>query len=75
MIVIINIGPFRGTMLRQGASPSGTSDKKHTHTHTHTQNPPVNAGNLRDMGSIPWLGKYPGGRRATQSSIHAWRIP
>ena len=28
MIVIINIGPFRDTMLRQGASPSGTSDKK-----------------------------------------------
>ena len=39
MIVIINIGPFRDTMLRQGASPSGTSDKKKKkkkkHTHTH----------------------------------------
>ena len=28
MIVIINIGPFGGTILRQGASPSGAGDKK-----------------------------------------------
>ena len=39
------------------------------------KNPPVNAGNFKVMGSIPWLGKYPGGGRATRSSILAWRIP
>ena len=25
------------------------------------KNPPVNAGDIRDMGSIPELGRYPGG--------------
>ena len=25
------------------------------------KNPPTNAGDLRDMGSIPGLGRYPGG--------------
>ena len=26
------------------------------------KNPPANAGNMRDVGSIPGLGKSPGGR-------------
>ena len=25
------------------------------------KNPPANAGDLRDSGSIPWLGRSPGG--------------
>ena len=25
------------------------------------KNPPVNAGNIRDVGSIPGLGRFPGG--------------
>ena len=46
----------------------------HTHTHTHTnthidfpsgvdgkENPSANAGDVRDMGSIPGLGRSPGG--------------
>ena len=46
----------------------------HTHTHTHThradmgfpggsvvKNPPANAGDTGDMGSIPELGGSPGG--------------
>ena len=40
----------------------------HTHTHTHTasqvalvvKNPPVNAGDERDLGSIPGLGRLLG---------------
>ena len=38
---------------------------------------PANAGNIRDVGSIPGLGRSPGGssRTATHSSILAWRIP
>ena len=39
------------------------------------QIPPANAGDIRDMGSIPGLGRSPGGGMATQSSILAWRIP
>ena len=39
------------------------------------KNPPANAGDLRDVGSIPVLGRSPGGRLATHSSILAWRIP
>ena len=34
-----------------------------------------NAGDARDAGSIPGLGKSPGGGMATHSSILAWRIP
>ena len=40
---------------------------KHTHTHTHThtvllvvKNPLTNAGDIRDMGSIPGSERFPG---------------
>jgi len=36
---------------------------------------PVNAGNLRDGGLIPRLGRSPGEGLAVHSSILAWRIP
>ena len=37
--------------------------------------PPANAGDIRDMGSIPGSGRSPGEGHATYSSILAWRIP
>ena len=36
---------------------------------------PANAGDLRDTGSIPGLGRSLGGGHANYSSILAWRIP
>ena len=39
------------------------------------KNLPGNAGDIRDKGSIPGLGRFPGGGIATHSSIPAWRIP
>ena len=39
------------------------------------KNPPANAGDIRDGGSIPGLGRSSGGGHATDSSILAWRIP
>ena len=39
------------------------------------KNPPPNAGDVRDTGSIPGSGRSPGGGHATHSSILAWRIP
>ena len=43
---------------------------------TVVKNLPANAGDLRDVGSIPGLGRSPGGEGdATHSSILAWRIP
>ena len=39
------------------------------------KNPPANAGEPSDMGSIPGLGKSPGEGMETHSSILAWRIP
>ena len=39
------------------------------------KNPPANAGDIRDSGSIPGLGRSPGGGHATYSSVLAWRIP
>ena len=34
-----------------------------------------NAGDARDLGSIPGLGRSPGRGNATHSSILAWEIP
>ena len=41
------------------------------------KNPPANAGDLRDVGSVAGLGKPPGGGHGTttHSSTLAWRIP
>ena len=42
------------------------------------KNPPTNAGDMRDMGSIPvTLGQEdpPGGGHGNHSSILTWRIP
>ena len=39
------------------------------------KNPPANARDIRDAGSIPRLGSYPRGGHATHSSILAWRTP
>ena len=39
------------------------------------KNPPANAGNIRDTGLIPGLGRSPEGGHATHSSILARRIP
>ena len=35
----------------------------------------ANAGDIRDMGSIPGSGRFSGEGMATQSTILAWRIP
>ena len=37
--------------------------------------PPANAGDIRDVGSIPGSGRSSGGGNATHSSILGWRIP
>ena len=39
------------------------------------KNPPASAGDARDMGSIPELGRSPGKGMAAHSSILAWEIP
>ena len=39
------------------------------------KNPPANAGNIRDMDSIPGSGRSPGKEMAAYSSILAWKIP
>ena len=39
------------------------------------KNTPANPGDVRDMGSIPGLGRSPGEGMATHSGILAWRIP
>ena len=39
------------------------------------KNPPVNEGDIRDVGSVPGLERSPGGGHATHSSILVWRIP
>ena len=39
------------------------------------KNPPANAGDARDAGSIPGSGRSPGEGITTHSSIIAWEIP
>ena len=39
------------------------------------KNPVANGGDIRDTGSIPGMGRSPGGEMATPSRILAWRIP
>ena len=40
------------------------------------KNPPANAGDIEDVGSIPGLGRFPdGGHGNPLFSILAWRIP
>ena len=39
------------------------------------KNPPANAGDVRDVGLIPGLGRCPGADHGNPSSILAWRIP
>ena len=39
------------------------------------KNTPANAGDVRNMGLISGLGKFPGESMATHSSILAWRNP
>ena len=39
------------------------------------QNPHANAGDARDVGLIPGLGRSPGEGNGNHSSILAWKIP
>ena len=39
------------------------------------KNPPATAGDVRDMGLIPGMGRSPGKEIAIHSSILAWEIP
>ena len=39
------------------------------------KNPPANAGDARDRGSIPGSGRSPREELATHSNILAWEIP
>ena len=39
------------------------------------KNPLANTGNIRDVGSIPGLGRFPGGGHVNPSQDSCWRIP
>ena len=39
------------------------------------KNPPTNAGDVRDVGSIPGLGRSPGGGNGNPFQYSSWRIP
>jgi len=38
------------------------------------KNPPANAGDIKDTGLMPGLGRYPGGGHGNPSSNLAWKI-
>ena len=80
-------GECHGQRSLVSYSPWGHKESDTTEWLTHTvleqgflggtrgKNLPANAGNIRDMGSIPGLGRSPRKGMATHSSILAWRIP
>ena len=39
------------------------------------KNPPANAGDIRDVGSIPGLGRSPRERNGNPLQYSSWRIP
>ena len=39
------------------------------------KNPPAKIVDIRETGSVPGSGRYPGGGNGNHSSILAWRIP
>ena len=39
------------------------------------QNPPADAGDIRDAGLVPGSGRSPGGGNGNHSSILTWRVP
>ena len=39
------------------------------------KNPPANAGDVRDVGSIPGLGRSPSERNGNPLQYSSWRIP
>ena len=64
------------------SSPPGLYTQRNTHRENGAflvaqwfKNPPVNAGDPRDEGSIPGWGRSLGEEMATHPSILAWKIP
>ena len=51
----------------------GLSCKTQDEVALEVKNPPANAGNIKDVGSIPEMGRSPGGGHG--NSLLAWRIP
>ena len=39
------------------------------------KNPPANAGDVRDVGSVPGSGRSPGGGNGNPLQYSSWRIP
>ena len=54
-------GPLGALAWRRGARRDTEKKKKKT--------PPANAGDIRDMGSIHWSGRSPGGGHDTSTSV------
>ena len=54
----------------------GKTEKDASQVAQVVKNSLANAGDIRDVGSIPGLGRSPGeGKNAAHSSILAWEIP
>ena len=58
-----------------GHKESGRTERLHFQVVLVVKNTPANAGDLRDLGSIPGSGRSPRRGKGTHSSILAWRIP
>ena len=54
--------------------PAAEGLKRASQVALAVENPPANAGDVRDAGSVPGLGRSPGEGNGNHSSILAWRI-
>ena len=66
----------------KGRSKIGVKDKKGYYRITWAsqvalvvKNPPANAGDIRDEGSVPGSGRSPGGGQGNPLQYSRWRIP
>ena len=58
-----------------GELPAGLSKVAASQVALVVKNPPTNAADAKDVGSIPGLERSPGVGKATSSSSLAWAIP
>ena len=64
-----------GSIYWMGELPAGLSKVAASQVALVVKNPPTNAADAKDVGSIPGLERSPGVGKATSSSSLAWAIP
>ena len=74
----VSSSPFRvvpGTQAKALNFKTSPKENDGSQVTLVVKNPPADAGDLRDVGSISGLGRSPGGGHDSHSSVLTWRTP